>query len=604
MPDPLTNVGVCYTSSLRILTALPRNETPQRMDETLTDRKGPFTATVPMDAQFPESASSEMMLSPPWTDQNFLKLFLSSAPVAIVVVDHEGRILYANPKLLEMFGYAFEELHGRSIETLIPKRFRQDHVRHRKRYVTNPHVRPMGAGIDLMGRRKNGDEFPLEAGLSYLPTEQGTLTISSINDITRRKQTEELLERRVEERTHEIERRREVSEGLRDILAVLNSNQSIEEILNHITAQACRLLRADASAIFRMQGKRGPLHMQASHGLPDEFAEHQHAPPDLGPETDGKDAEAIVALDPASLGLVSHSHPPRVLHTDDALSIISAGADQDGDDELVTTAEQPYQAVFSVPILIKDEVYGSLTLYYSEPRKFSAEEIELATTFGDQTALAIENARLRTQVERTAVAEERSRIARDLHDSVTQTLFSASLIAEVLPRIWDTDREESEKRLAELRQLTRGALAEMRTLLLELRPATLIEVQLRELLRQLTEATTGRTRVPIELELHGEGPLPPDVKVAFYHIAQEALNNVAKHARATKATVIFKRTPTRGQLTVKDNGRGFVIEKVTPEHLGLTIMNERAEAIGARLEIESRLGHGTTVTVAWKDRAP
>ena len=184
---------------------------------------------------------------------------------------------------------------------------------------------------------------------------------------------------------------------------------------------------------------------------------------------------------------------------------------------------------------------------------------------------------------------------------MTQTLFSASLIAEVLPRLLDSDRVESEKRLAELRQLTRGALAEMRTLLLELRPSTLIEVQLSELLRQLTEAITGRSRVPVELILQGAGPLPPDVKIAFFHIAQEALNNVAKHARATQASVTFKRTPHRGQLIITDNGRGFVIEKVTPEHLGLTIMNERAEAIGARLEIESRLGQGTTVTVAWRE---
>lgn len=557
-----------------------------------------------MTANFQEPVPSDSSSDPPWSDQSFLKLLLSSAPIAIVVVDAEGRILYANPKLLEMFGYTFDELRDRTIETLIPQRFRMDHAQHRTRYVANPHIRPMGAGIDLMGRRKNGDEFPLEAGLSFLPTDQGLLVISSITDITRRKQTEELLERRVEERTHEIERRREVSDGLRDILAILNSNQSIEEILNHITAQACGLLRADASAIFRMQGAQAPLEMQASHGLPDEFGGRRNAPPDLGPNSQDEKAKAISTLDPSAISLSSHAHAPRVLHTEDALSIISAGVSDTAEDDLVSAAEQPYQAVFSVPILIKDEVYGSLTLYYREPRKFSAEEIELATTFGDQTALAIENARLRTQVERAAVAEERSRIARDLHDSVTQTLFSASLIAEVLPRMWDSDREESEKRLAELRQLTRGALAEMRTLLLELRPATLIEVQLRELLRQLCEATTGRTRVPIELKLHGEGPLPPDVKVAFYHIAQEALNNVAKHARATKAVVTFKRTPTRGQLTVQDNGRGFVIDQVTPEHLGLTIMNERAEAIGARLEIESRIGYGTTVTVTWEGRGP
>ena len=549
-----------------------------------------------------------------WTNQEVLKLILSSAPVALVLVNEAGRILFANPKLLDMFGYTFQEVQDQPIELLIPRRFRKDHVQHRARYVTNPHVRPMGTGIDLIGRRKDGEEFPLEAGLSFLHTDQGLLVVSSISNITKRKQTEELLEQRVEERTHELERRREVSDGLRDILAILNSNQSIEDILNQIAAQACSLLRADASAIFRMHGKRGALQMQASHGLPEEFASQRKHPPDLEPDSGqraGQQTGAEQDEDEAYnenievLKLVSGSNPTnaiRVLHTEDALSIISAGAATDGEDELVSTAQQPYQAVFSVPILIKNEVYGSLALYYREPRKFSAEEIELATTFGDQTALAIENARLRTQVERAAVAEERNRIARDLHDSVTQTLFSASLIAEVLPRMWESDREESEKRLAELRQLTRGALAEMRTLLLELRPATLIEVQLRELLRQLTEATTGRTRIPIRLELQGEGPLPPDVKIAFYHVAQEALNNVAKHAKATHVTVTFKRTQTRGQLTVTDDGRGFVIEKVTPEHLGLTIMNERAESIGARLQIESRLGHGTSVTVIWNNQ--
>jgi signal transduction histidine kinase len=259
-----------------------------------------------------------------------------------------------------------------------------------------------------------------------------------------------------------------------------------------------------------------------------------------------------------------------------------------------------YQALLTVPLIIKDGTYGCLMLYYAEPRKFSAEEIELATAVGDQTALAIENARLRTQVGRTAVAAERSRIARDLHDSVTQTLFSASLIAEVLPRLWQRDADESERRLEELRQLTRGALAEMRTLLLELRPATLIEVDLGELLRQLTEAIMGRARVPITLEIHGDDELPPDVKIAYYHIAQEALNNVAKHARAGHVSVTLQRSHCSAHLSIEDDGRGFVIEKVTPEHLGLSIMNERAETIGARLEIVSRLQHGTTVSIAWE----
>jgi signal transduction histidine kinase len=271
--------------------------------------------------------------------------------------------------------------------------------------------------------------------------------------------------------------------------------------------------------------------------------------------------------------------------------------------ELPPTQDDPidtvYQAALTVPLMIKEETYGSLMLYYREPRRFSAEEIELANTVGDQTALAIENARLRTQVERTAVAAERSRIARDLHDSVTQTLFSASIIAEVLPRLWQRNMDEATRRLEELRQLTRGALAEMRTLLLELRPATLIEVDLSELLRQLAEAITGRARVPIDLVIDADTPLPPDVKVAFYHIAQEALNNVAKHARATHVTLTLNAQGERAVLSVHDDGQGFIIEKVTPEHLGLSIMQERAEAIGAQLHIHSRVNRGTVVTIEW-----
>ena len=199
--------------------------------------------------------------------------------------------------------------------------------------------------------------------------------------------------------------------------------------------------------------------------------------------------------------------------------------------------QHAYCAQLAVPLRIKDEIYGGLMLYYVEPRKFSDEEIELAVMFGDQAVLAIENAGLRAQAERTAVAAERNRIARDLHDSVTQTLFSATLIAEVLPKLVERNGNEGMRRLEELRQLTRGALAEMRTLLLELRPATLIEVSIEELLRQLTEAARGRARIPIELQVQVTAPLPPDVKVAFYYIAQEALNNVAKHARAGSAYV-------------------------------------------------------------------
>ena len=198
-----------------------------------------------------------------------------------------------------------------------------------------------------------------------------------------------------------------------------------------------------------------------------------------------------------------------------------------------------------------------------------------------------------------AAVAERQRLARDLHDAVTQTLFSASLIAEVLPRLWEKDHAEGERRLEELRRLTRGALAEMRMLLLELRPAALGEVGLADLLRQLGEATTGRTTLPVALSIRGKCTAPLDVQVALYRVAQEALNNVVKHSGATKAGIRLYCRGNSADLTVSDNGSGFDIQAVSPKSLGLRIMRERAEAAGANLKIESQAGQGTKVGVLW-----
>jgi PAS domain S-box-containing protein len=197
-----------------------------------------------------------------------------------------------------------------------------------------------------------------------------------------------------------------------------------------------------------------------------------------------------------------------------------------------------------------------------------------------------------------AVAAERTRLARELHDAVTQTLFSTTLIADVLPVLWDMNRAEGERRLAELRELTRGALAEMRTLLMELRPNALVEAPLPALLRQLTEAMIGRARIAIELSAEGERKLPPEVQIGFYRIAQEALNNVVKHAHARQAVVTLRLGETV-RLTIADDGAGFDPGTVTGDHLGLRIMRERADAINARFSVYSEPGEGTQVTVVW-----
>jgi PAS domain S-box-containing protein len=198
-----------------------------------------------------------------------------------------------------------------------------------------------------------------------------------------------------------------------------------------------------------------------------------------------------------------------------------------------------------------------------------------------------------------AVTADRTRLARDLHDAVTQTLFSASLTAEVLPDLWEMDVDEAKKSTEELRQLTRGALAEMRTLLLELRPATLTQTRLNDLIRQLCEAFIGRSRLPIKLSIEGDCTLPPEVQVAIYRIAQESLNNVFKYARATEVDVNLCISEDVVRFETCDNGIGFDMSTVKPTSLGTRIMRERAEAIGAQLEITSQPGSGTCVDVTW-----
>jgi signal transduction histidine kinase len=147
--------------------------------------------------------------------------------------------------------------------------------------------------------------------------------------------------------------------------------------------------------------------------------------------------------------------------------------------------------------------------------------------------------------------------------------------------------------------LTRGALAEMRTLLLELRPAALTEKPLGELIRNLTDATSSRTRVPITLEVENDALLAPNIQIAFYRIAQEALNNIAKHAEATHATVRLNASAQGVVLEVRDDGSGFDPLTIPAGHLGIAIMRERIQSIGGQIQIESLSGAGTQITVVW-----
>lgn len=258
------------------------------------------------------------------------------------------------------------------------------------------------------------------------------------------------------------------------------------------------------------------------------------------------------------------------------------------------------QSMLLVPLLSRGTTMGLLVLALDQPdRPFTQAEIRLAETFAGDLAAAVENARLAEQAQAVAVSEERGRIARDLHDSVTQTLYSASLIAEALPRVWDRNPAEVKPNLTALLRLIRGALAEMRTLLFELRPVALEEASLSRLLHQQADLLTGRTQTPVEVTVQGETDVPAEVKIALYRIAQEAFNNIIKHARATQVAATLRNLPDEVILTIEDNGRGFDPGSVSAGRMGLHIMHERARRIGADLAVESKPGRGTEISVVW-----
>jgi GAF domain-containing protein len=263
-------------------------------------------------------------------------------------------------------------------------------------------------------------------------------------------------------------------------------------------------------------------------------------------------------------------------------------------------AREGIKSLVGSPIIVAGQPFGLFAVAFCSPHAPTRDERRLVHAIAQRAGVAIHNARLFEQAQQVATAEERQRLARELHDAVTQTLFSASLIAEVLPRLSERNPEEGRRRLEELRQLTRGALAEMRTLLLELRPAALLDTPFSQLLQQLAEASSSRGSLQIKVDAEGEGTLPADLQIGLYRIAQEALNNINKHAGATHAEIRFRRRDSRVDLRITDDGRGFDKSVTPPGHFGLSIMRERARALGAQLRLESHPGSGTRIDVHWR----
>ncbi len=390
--------------------------------------------------------------------------------------------------------------------------------------------------------------------------------IGLMEDITARKQ--------IEQAEHE---QRMLAESFREIAETLSRTLDLDEVLDLIMETMERVVPSDAASL--MLEERGKVRVVRDRG----FNEVTQAY--LKSHTfDVQDIPNFV----------------RMRETHDWMII---------DDVLVsrdwTTFEVPLpvRSYLGVPIIVEDQVVGVINVDSQIVGFFTPEHAEKMKTFAAQAAIAIQNARLYKQAQELATIEERQRLARELHDAVSQTLFSASVIAETLPRIYERQsREQVQRGLLELNRLTRGAMAEMRTLLAELRPRALLDGDLPTLVKQLADAAAGHVQAQFTVELPPQCVLPAEVKLVFYRIAQEGLNNIIKHARPRKVDVRMSRTNDGVWLEITDDGRGFDPDRLVSGHYGLQIMRERAAAVGAHFAMDSQPGQGTRLHLHWRER--
>jgi two-component system nitrate/nitrite sensor histidine kinase NarX len=419
---------------------------------------------------------------------------------------------------------------------------------------------------------RDGSQFYVELNGTVFTDQGRSVLLSVVRDVSQRVHSEHLLQQRVEARTREQSTLLEISQTLASALELQPGLilDQLRVIIDYTHAGLFKLEDSTLSALA-VRGSQ-PLEQAMS------FQIHLQSP------------EALTTL-------LRESRSTRIadVQSDEAQALFLRSL-------LVDQASILLEGVQSwmwVPLAIKGRAIGAIGVAHVERNFFTAHHAGLALTVANQAAITMVNAELYENAQTLAALQERQRLARNLHDAVNQSLFSAGLIAEVMPRLWERDPDEGRRSLEDLRRLTRGAQADMRLLLAELRPSTLTDAELGDMLRLLGNALAGRTNIPINLTVAGEGKMPSHVKVALYRLCQEGLSNIAKHAGAGQVDIHLQYEMNAVELRIRDDGRGFDPEQTPPGHYGLSMMYERATAVGATLSITSQPGHGTDIVIRW-----
>jgi len=509
----------------------------------------------------------------PLTSEDEYRSIFESATDGLIIYDMElDRVVEANSAASDMHGYTRQEFVGINPESfMLPA----DYV------VFREHVQAAelngvfeSPGVHI---RKDGSQFHVDVRRSAINYRGRKCLLSIIRDVSQRIQTERIL-------SEEITARMREQETLLAISHTLASTLELQPDL--ILDQLREIIEYTQGGLFVLEGST--LVTLATHGTQQleqtvPIRIHLNTPENL-------------------TTLFNGNRPIRIANvwSDDPQAQFLRKLLEDGAAVLL----EGMQSWMWIPLAVKSRNIGGMGVAHESQNYFTTHHADLALSVANQAAITMLNAELYGQAQALAVLEERQRLARNLHDAVNQSLFSAGLIAEVMPRLWDRDQAQARRSLEDLRRLTRGAMAEMRALLAELRPSTLTDADLGDLLTLLGNAFTGRTNIPVRINTIGHGVLPPEVQVAIYRISQEALNNVAKHAEASVVQISLTHDDNNIELSLHDDGRGFDPDGTTSGHYGMSMMHERAESVGVLLSITSQPGHGTELMIRWTGTQP
>lgn len=494
------------------------------------------------------------------SEERFRGLFEQSND-GVMIISLDGHIIAANQRIAELCGYSVSELVGSPHLRLIPAR---EHENSRRIIEILQEGRTLPP-YERVIVSKQGREFLVEINISLVKDNKGQPlhTLSIIRDISERK--------RIEQAERE---QRALAEALLDTATALNSSLNLDEVIERILLNVRRVVPCDLVNIMLVES--GIAHVVQAMS----FGDYSGAESLRGLR--------VTVADVRSLREITATRKPVIV------------PDVSHYDGWITTPERAWVASYAgIPISVEGEVIGFLNFNSSTADFFTESFAERLLAFSNQVAIAIQNAQRHQQARELAVMNERQRIARDLHDSVSQSLFSASLMAEALPLVWKEMPAEARREFAEVHLLTRQSLSEMRSLLLELRPSALIETEIPELFSQLADTFMRRQRVPLDLKIDAGVHLTVQAKVVFYRVAQEALNNIGKHARAKQVELSIAQKGVGVEMRIRDNGRGFELSSLPSDHHGVRIMRERAEGIRAVLVLTSQPGQGSEIVLTW-----